>query len=239
MPPSSSVTRFIVAAPSRMMISPTATEPVKEILATSGCARVRRRRNAEARDDVQETVREPRLMQALHQHPCLQSAHLAWLDHRRAARGDGWASLRHRNSAFAFQGVIRPATPTGSRVTVVLSQLRDIGSSCECLFSREEHVDAQLHDRSPANWRTPLYSSTIDVRQIADPRRNGLVQEAQDFGPLFFCRAAKTWERRLAAAIARRASSSSASVTWAMTSPFVGLMMSMSRCHGSISRRRA
>ncbi len=35
-PPSSSVTRFIVAAPSRMMLSPTATEPVNEILATSG-----------------------------------------------------------------------------------------------------------------------------------------------------------------------------------------------------------
>src|SRR6202030_1782884 len=35
-PPSSSVTRFIVAAASRMMPSPTATEPVNEIFATSG-----------------------------------------------------------------------------------------------------------------------------------------------------------------------------------------------------------
>src|SRR6266852_6742374 len=36
LPPSSSVTRFMVAAPSRMICSPTPTEPVKEILSTSG-----------------------------------------------------------------------------------------------------------------------------------------------------------------------------------------------------------
>ena len=36
LPPSSSVTRFMVFAPSRMIDSPTATEPVNEILATSG-----------------------------------------------------------------------------------------------------------------------------------------------------------------------------------------------------------
>jgi hypothetical protein len=36
LPPSSSVTRFIVSAPSRIMVSPTATEPVNEILSTFG-----------------------------------------------------------------------------------------------------------------------------------------------------------------------------------------------------------
>src|SRR5246127_3709961 len=36
LPPSSSVTRFIVAAPSRMIDLPTTAEPVKEIFATSG-----------------------------------------------------------------------------------------------------------------------------------------------------------------------------------------------------------
>src|SRR5258706_13260722 len=35
-PPNSRVMRFIVAAPSRMMLSPTPTEPVNEIFATSG-----------------------------------------------------------------------------------------------------------------------------------------------------------------------------------------------------------
>ena len=36
LPPSSSVTRFMVFAPSRMIVSPTATGPVNEIFATSG-----------------------------------------------------------------------------------------------------------------------------------------------------------------------------------------------------------
>jgi hypothetical protein len=31
------------------------------------------------------------------------------------------ASLAQSNSAFAFQGVLRPATPTGSKVAVVLA----------------------------------------------------------------------------------------------------------------------
>ena len=39
------------------------------------------------------------------------------------------ASLRQMNSVFAFQAVIRPATPTGSKVTVVLPQLRVNGIS--------------------------------------------------------------------------------------------------------------
>jgi NAD(P)-dependent dehydrogenase (short-subunit alcohol dehydrogenase family) len=38
LPPSSSVTRFIVAAPSRMIDLPTPTEPVNEILATTWTA---------------------------------------------------------------------------------------------------------------------------------------------------------------------------------------------------------
>ena len=94
LPPSSSVTRFIVAAPSRMMLSPTPTEPVKEILATSGIAYEFGADDlAEAGDDVQETVREFSLVQSLDQHPCLQRAHLAWLDDDGATRGDGGSEL--------------------------------------------------------------------------------------------------------------------------------------------------
>lgn len=44
-----------------------------------------------------------------------------------AARVD--ASLAERKNEFAFQGVIRLATPTGSKVTVVLAQLRVSGNS--------------------------------------------------------------------------------------------------------------
>src|SRR4029077_14716064 len=39
------------------------------------------------------------------------------------------ATLRQMNSAFAFHAVISPATPTGSKVTVVLPQLLVNGSS--------------------------------------------------------------------------------------------------------------
>ena len=79
-PPSSSVTRFIVAAPSRMIDLPTATEPVKEIFATSG---LRTSLGADdiaaADDDVVKTLRELGLVQHLEPHPRLQRAQLAGL----------------------------------------------------------------------------------------------------------------------------------------------------------------
>src|ERR1700676_738462 len=107
LPPSSSVTRFMVFAPSRMIVSPTATEPVNEILATSGL------RTSSApttlpslRDHVQETLRKIGLVQRLHQHPSLARAQLAWLNDDRTAGGDAEASFRQMNSAFAFHAVI-------------------------------------------------------------------------------------------------------------------------------------
>ncbi len=54
------------------------------------------------------------------------------------------ASLRQMNSAFAFHAVIRPATPTGSKVTVVLSQLSCQWQFLECLFGGRKRVDAGL-----------------------------------------------------------------------------------------------
>ena len=82
--------RFIVAAPSRMMLSPTPTEPVNEILATSGLRTSSAPTVvAAARDDVQETVREFSLVQCLYQNPRLQRTYLAWLDHHGATSGDG------------------------------------------------------------------------------------------------------------------------------------------------------
>jgi len=70
------------------------------------------------------------------------------------------ASLRQMNSALAFHAVIRPATPTGSRVTVVLPQLCVIGSSWRA-FSAAGKAFAPDSTMSLANRTTPPYSSTI------------------------------------------------------------------------------
>ena len=93
-PPSSSVTRFIVAAPSRMMLSPTPTEPVNEIFATSGL------RTSSAPTILPRpvtTFKRPFGSSAscrrLYQHPRLQRAHFAGLDHDRTTRGDGRGEL--------------------------------------------------------------------------------------------------------------------------------------------------
>src|SRR6202040_2520352 len=49
------------------------------------------------------------------------------------------ASLAERKTEFAFQGVIRPTTPTGSSVTVVLPQLR-VSGSCWSAVSAERNT---------------------------------------------------------------------------------------------------
>src|SRR6266852_3692012 len=61
--PSSSVTRFMVSAPSRMIDLPTPTNPVNEILATSGLRTSGADDIAAPRDHVQETLREIGLVQ--------------------------------------------------------------------------------------------------------------------------------------------------------------------------------
>src|SRR4029077_11411450 len=130
LPPNSSVTRFIDAAPSRMIDLPTPTEPVNEIFATSGF------RTSSA------PTTSPRPITTL-QRPFGSFASWTHSSHRwvwSALSSLGFmqtvqpaataeASLAQTNNALAFQGVIRPATPTGSKVTVVLSQLRVNGSS--------------------------------------------------------------------------------------------------------------
>src|SRR5260370_30319546 len=145
LPPSSSVTRFIVAAPSRMIDLPTPTEPVNEILATSGL------RTSSA------PTTSPRPVTTL-QSPfgsfasCTHSSHACVCNAlsslglmtavQPAASAD--ASLAQRDNEFAFQGVITPATPTGSNVTVVLPQLLVRGSSWSAL-------SAPLHTLPPAS----------------------------------------------------------------------------------------
>src|SRR4029077_18344650 len=70
------------------------------------------------------------------------------------------ASLAERKNEFAFQGVIRPAAPTGSSVTVVLPQLRVSGSSWSAV-SAERNTLAAASIRILENTTVPPYSSTI------------------------------------------------------------------------------
>src|SRR6478672_2775120 len=124
------VERFIVAAPSRMMLSPTPTEPVNEILSTSGL------RTSSAPTVVPRPVttfktpfgRPASCRASTNTGGCSELISLGLITTvQPAATAD--ASLRQMNSAFAFHAVIIPATPTGSIVTVVLSQLRVHGIS--------------------------------------------------------------------------------------------------------------
>src|SRR5580704_16957344 len=146
LPPSSSVTRFMVAAPSRMIPSPTPTEPVKEILSTSGF------RTSSA------PTTSPRPITTLHtpwgslaafRHSsitCVWSAlNSLGLMTTVQPPPTADASLRQMNSALAFHAVIRPATPTGSRVTVVLPQLSVHGNSWTP-FSAARKALIRLHD---------------------------------------------------------------------------------------------
>src|SRR4029077_12000644 len=160
LPPSSSVTRFIVAAPSRMIDLPTPTEPVNEILATSG---LRTSSAPTTSPRPITTLQSPfgSLASCTHSsHACvcnaLSSLGLITVVHP-AARAD--ASLAHRKNEFAFQGVIKPATPTGSKVTVVLSQPLVNGSSWRA-FSADWKTFAPALMINRRNQAAPPYSST-------------------------------------------------------------------------------
>ena len=79
LPPSSSVTRFIVAAPSRMMPSPTATEPVNEILCDVGIAYELGADDIPAAgDDVEKAVRQLRPHGAPRSKPVSATSSTRW-----------------------------------------------------------------------------------------------------------------------------------------------------------------
>ena len=206
---------------------PTAAEPVKEILATSGL------RTSSA------PTTSPRPATTL-QRPFGRFAACTHSSHTRVCRAlislgfmttvqpaaTAEASFTQRKNAFAFHGLIRPATPTGSRVTVVLPQLRVSGSSCSA-FSAARNTSAPDCTIRPANWRTPPYSSTMTSVRSPMRAETALCRLRRISERSSFVVRPKLGNTCLAAAIARRASSSSASVTWAITSPLVGLTMSM------------
>jgi len=79
--------RFIVSAPSRIMLCPTATEPVKEILATSDGVQVRLRRHHRGRSPHCKRLSESCLLQTLQKYLCLQGTQLARFDDNRTTGG--------------------------------------------------------------------------------------------------------------------------------------------------------
>src|SRR5260370_18206271 len=144
-----------------LMVGPTGTEPVNEILATSGL------RTSSA------PTTSPRPATTL-QSPFGSSASRTHSSHTRVCNGvsslgfitvvqpaaTAEASLAERKNEFAFQGVIRPATPTGSSVTVVLPQVRASGSSWSA-FSADRNTLAAPSIRILENATVPPYSSTM------------------------------------------------------------------------------
>src|SRR6202040_4175826 len=111
----------IVAAPSRMIDLPTAAEPVKEILATSGF-RTSSAPTASPRPET--TLQTPfgsfaSCSHSNHTPVCKALNSLGFMTTVQPA-ATAEASFMQRKNAFAFQGEISPATPTGSKVTVVL-----------------------------------------------------------------------------------------------------------------------
>src|SRR5260370_15798801 len=108
---------------------PTPPEPVKEFFSTSG---FRRGSAPTTSPRPITTLHTPLVSLAALTHSIITCvcSELNSLGLRTtvqpAATAD--ASLRQIKSAFAFHAVIRPATPAGSQVTVVLPQLSVIGS---------------------------------------------------------------------------------------------------------------
>ncbi len=226
-PPSSSVTRFMVAAPSRMMLWPTATDPVNEILSTSGF------RTSSAPTVFPRpitTLQTPFGSPAASMHSsitpvCSELSSLGLMTTvQPAATAD--ASLRQMNSALAFHAVIRPATPTGSKVTVVLPQLSVIGSSWRAC-SAAGKAFAPDSTMSLANRTTPPYSSTIAAVRSSMRDDTARCSRRRASARCVFVVRPNPTKARLAAAIARRVSSSSPSVTRAMTVASVGRTISI------------
>src|SRR5580704_3803042 len=187
LPPSSSVTRFIVAAPSRMMVSPTATEPVNEILSTPGF------RTSSAPTTLPRpvtTLRRPFGKSAswrasINTRVCNALNSLGNNDS--AARRDGRGQLEANEQrvriprgdqaghADRLQGHRRLA-PTPRPLNLV-----------KRLFGRQKGIETGLHDQSGEPHDAAIFFDHCS-RQIVEPRRSGLVQPAQNLRAFFLRR---------------------------------------------------
>ena len=109
LPPSSSVTRLIVCGgAARRSTRPTSVEPVKAILATSGCSTSRCPHGAaRAGDDVDDALGQPGLERELGEAQRGQRRQLGGLEHDRVARRQRRRELpRRRSLSGKFHGVI-------------------------------------------------------------------------------------------------------------------------------------
>src|SRR6266481_6486501 len=184
-PPSSSVTRFIVAAPSRIIPSPTATEPVKEILSTSGL------RTSSAPTTLPRPVttfmrpfgRSASWRASTKTRVCSELNSLGLITTvQPAAMAE--ASLRQMNNAFAFHA----GDQTGNayrlqrdRRFVPMARPRHFLNR---LFSGEKRVDARFHDEFGEANNSAVF---FDHRgsKIVESRRSGFMQPAQKLRAFF------------------------------------------------------
>src|SRR6185369_16803421 len=103
---------------------------------------------AEAGDDVQDSLRKARFVQCLDQHPCLQRAHLAWLDDDRTACGDGGCQLEANEQRVCIP--CRNHTGDANRFhrDRRLAPLACPGYLVQRLFGGGKRVDARFYDQA-------------------------------------------------------------------------------------------
>ena len=116
LPPSSSVTRLIVAAAPAAIPRPTSVEPVKAILATSGCST---RRDPQTLPGPATTLSTPSgrpassaILSSSSAVSGVSSAGFSTIVLPAASAG---AAFQEAITSGKFQGTIRPTTPSGSR----------------------------------------------------------------------------------------------------------------------------
>ncbi len=114
LPPSSSETRLRSLAAALTISLPTSVEPVKAILLTPGWPARRARGLAEARDDVDDAVRQAGFEQQFAEPQGGKRGLLGYLENDGAARGEGGASFQAAIGSGKFQRMIWTTTPIGS-----------------------------------------------------------------------------------------------------------------------------
>ena len=196
-PPSSSVTRFIVAAPSRMIAFTHGDRARERDLVD---VRIAHEFRADDFPRPVTTFKRPfgslaSCRASTNTRVCSALISLGLITTVQPA-ATAEASLRQMNSAFAFHAVISPATPTGSRVTVVLSQLRVHGISWSA-FSAARNALTPDCTISLGELNDAAVFLHHGGRQIVEPRRSGLVQPAQNLRALLRFRRAVSRKRAL------------------------------------------
>jgi hypothetical protein len=131
LPPSSSVTRLIVAAAPAAIDRPTSVEPVKAILATSGCSTSRR---PHSRPGPATTLTTPSGRPASSARAPKRSAvsgvNSAGFNTTVLPAASAGAIFHEAIASGKFHGVISPTTPSGSRTVKAMPPATGIVSPC-------------------------------------------------------------------------------------------------------------